>query len=175
MFQMLIHPSSGACDYLVCCCVGWLEACWCYVAGLSVGDVVSECRLIKLVYLYSNIKMMHSPIRIRFHYSVQKSTSHVSILSQMYAICNHWPSPEYKHCHSVLSQITTSPLEPICKFPRHLVQILGYYVLMITLLVSMKTSRSAWIRIVILICTSAQLFLLHKVICRLHVSKMTIY
>jgi len=23
----------------------WLEACWCYVAGLSVGDVVSECRL----------------------------------------------------------------------------------------------------------------------------------
>jgi len=34
----------------------------------------------------------------------------------------------------------------------------------------MKTLRSAWIRIVILICTSAQLFLLHKVICRLHVS-----
>jgi len=29
----------------------------------------------------------------------------------------------------------------------------------------MKTSRSAWKRIVILICTSAQLFLLHKVIC----------
>ena len=22
----------------------WLEACWCYVAGLAVGDVVSECR-----------------------------------------------------------------------------------------------------------------------------------
>jgi len=21
------------------------EACWCYVAGLAVGDVVSECRL----------------------------------------------------------------------------------------------------------------------------------
>jgi len=34
----------------------------------------------------------------------------------------------------------------------------------------MKTSQSAWIRIVILICTSAQLFLFHKVICRLHVS-----
>jgi len=33
-----------------------------------------------------------------------------------------------------------------------------------------ETSRCAWIRIVILICTSAQLFLLHKVICRLHVS-----
>jgi len=33
-----------------------------------------------------------------------------------------------------------------------------------------KTSRSAWIRIAILICTSAQLFLLHKVKCRLRVS-----
>jgi len=45
MFQMLIQPSSGACDYLVRYCVGWLETCWCYVAGLSVGVVVSECRL----------------------------------------------------------------------------------------------------------------------------------
>ena len=44
MFQTLIRPSSGACDYLLRC-VGWLEACWCYVAGLSVGDVVSEYRL----------------------------------------------------------------------------------------------------------------------------------
>ena len=44
MFQTLIRPSSGACDYLLRC-VGWLEACWCYVAGLSVDDVVSECRL----------------------------------------------------------------------------------------------------------------------------------
>jgi len=44
MFQTLIRPSSGACDYLLLC-VGWLEASWCYVAGLSVGDVVSECRL----------------------------------------------------------------------------------------------------------------------------------
>ena len=42
MFQMLIRPSSGASEYLLCC-VGRLEACWCYVAGLSVGDVVSEC------------------------------------------------------------------------------------------------------------------------------------
>jgi len=38
-FQMLTHPSSWPCDYLVRCCVGWLEACWCYVTGLSVGDV----------------------------------------------------------------------------------------------------------------------------------------
>jgi len=43
MFQT-IRPSSGACDCLLRC-VGWLEVCWCYVAGLSVGDVVSECRL----------------------------------------------------------------------------------------------------------------------------------
>ena len=96
----------------------WLEACWCYVAGLGVGDVVSECRLnhyitptrllsaqyslhnnaqssrkllkmdvltsetcwavnwhnkatvIKLVYLYSNIKMMHGPIGIRINIRV---------------------------------------------------------------------------------------------------------
>jgi len=41
MFQTLIRPSSGASEYLLCC-VGWLEACWCYVARLSVGDVVSE-------------------------------------------------------------------------------------------------------------------------------------
>ena len=38
MFQTLIRPSSGASEYLLCC-VGWLEACWCYVAGLSVGDL----------------------------------------------------------------------------------------------------------------------------------------
>ena len=44
MFQTLIRPSSGASEYLLCC-VGWLEACWCYIAGLSVCDVVSECRL----------------------------------------------------------------------------------------------------------------------------------
>ena len=44
MFQTLIRPSSGASEYLLCC-VGWFEACWCYVAGLSVGDVVSEWRL----------------------------------------------------------------------------------------------------------------------------------
>ena len=44
MFQTLIRPSSVASEYLLCC-VGWLEACWCYVAGMSVGDVVSECRL----------------------------------------------------------------------------------------------------------------------------------
>ena len=41
MFQMLIRPSSGASEYL--CCVGRLEACWCHVAGVSVGDVISEC------------------------------------------------------------------------------------------------------------------------------------
>ena len=44
MFQTLIRPSSWASDYLLHC-VGWLEACWCYVAGFSVGDVVSKCRL----------------------------------------------------------------------------------------------------------------------------------
>jgi len=52
MFQMLIHPSSGACNYLFRCCVGWLEACWCYVVGLSVGDIVSECGLNHYHYGY---------------------------------------------------------------------------------------------------------------------------
>jgi len=28
MFQMLIHPSSGACDYLVRCCVGCIVLTW---------------------------------------------------------------------------------------------------------------------------------------------------
>ena len=28
MFQMLIHPSSGACDYLVCYCVGCIVLTW---------------------------------------------------------------------------------------------------------------------------------------------------
>jgi len=59
MFQTLIRPSSGACDYLLRC-VGRLEACWCYVAGLSVGDVVSECRL------------NHSPARLKSAYTTQK-------------------------------------------------------------------------------------------------------
>jgi len=40
MFQTLIRPSSGASEYLLCY-VGWLEACWCYPAGLAqhVSDV----------------------------------------------------------------------------------------------------------------------------------------
>ena len=58
MFQTLIRPSSGASEYLLCC-VGWLEACWCYVAGLAVGDVVSECRLNHLVNLYSNVRVSY--------------------------------------------------------------------------------------------------------------------
>jgi len=105
----------------------WLQVCWCYVAGLAVRTVVSECRLnhywvvvqpalksaqyslhnnapssrkllkmdvltsetcwavnwhnkssvIKFVYLYSNIKMMHGPIRIkkRYHVNYTKSCS----------------------------------------------------------------------------------------------------
>jgi len=42
MFRMLIYPSSGACDLFV--------------------DLSSD---IKLVCLYSTIKMMHGPINIR--------------------------------------------------------------------------------------------------------------
>ena len=33
MFQILVHPSSGACDLLwiyFMCCVLWFDVCWCY-------------------------------------------------------------------------------------------------------------------------------------------------
>jgi len=74
MFQMLVHPSSGACDLFVVlfhglCCSGTM--CVGVTVWFSWGGVVSLCRLkpkasdIKLVYLYSTIKMMHSPINIR--------------------------------------------------------------------------------------------------------------
>ena len=78
MFRMLIHPSSGACDYLVHYCVGcivltWgvLVLCsgigcwWCGIwvqaepqvvvqpaLGVLVGDVVSECRLNHYCWCY---------------------------------------------------------------------------------------------------------------------------
>jgi len=132
MFQMLIHPSSGACDYLVRYCVGCNVltcgvkvscngiGCWwcgiqtttlvvvqpalgyhitnsqsCYTIPTRLKsahyslhnnapssrkllkmDVVTfetcwavnwhnKASDIKLVYLYSNIKIMHGPIRIR--------------------------------------------------------------------------------------------------------------
>jgi len=101
MFQMLIHPSSGACDYLVRYCVGCIVLTWgvlvlcsgigCWWCGIRVQavqpalgyhkflkmDVLTsetcwavnwhnKASVIKLVYPYSNIKMMHGPIRIRF-------------------------------------------------------------------------------------------------------------
>jgi len=61
MFRMLIHPSSGACDLfpelfhgLYCSgsmCVG-------VTLWFGWGGVVSGCSDIKLVSLYSTIKMM---------------------------------------------------------------------------------------------------------------------
>jgi len=113
MFRMLIHPSSGVCDYLVCYCVGCIVLTWgvlvlcsgngCWWCGIWVQaeplryitptrlksaqyslhnntpssrkllkmDVLtsetcwavnwhSKASVIKLVYLYSHIKMMHS-------------------------------------------------------------------------------------------------------------------
>jgi len=75
MFRMLVHPSSGACDllwiYFMCCiilvrCVlvlrcGSAGVVWYPYAGWS-----SKTSDIKLVYLYSTVKMMHGPINIRF-------------------------------------------------------------------------------------------------------------
>jgi len=48
MFRMLIHPSSGACDYLVCYCVGCIVLAWGVLvlcSRFTVGDAVSECSL----------------------------------------------------------------------------------------------------------------------------------
>ena len=63
MFQMLVHPSSGACDLLldlfhVLYCSGSM------CVGVTVwfgwgGDI-------KLVYRYSTNKTMHGPINIRW-------------------------------------------------------------------------------------------------------------
>ena len=70
MFQMLVHPSSGACDllwiYFMCCialvrCVLVLR---CGSAGVVWNNKASD---IKLVYLYSTIKMMHGPINWRIY------------------------------------------------------------------------------------------------------------
>jgi len=98
MFRMLIHPSSGACSYLVRYYVGCIVLTWgmlvlCSGIGKSAQyslhnnapssrkvlkmDVLTsetcwavnwhnKASVIKLVYLYSNIKMMHGPICIRF-------------------------------------------------------------------------------------------------------------
>ena len=68
MFQTLIRPSSGASEYLLCC-VDWLEACWCYVAGLSVGDVVSECRLNHITNRQSRYI---TPARLKSAYTTQQ-------------------------------------------------------------------------------------------------------
>jgi len=102
MFQMLIHPPSGVCYYLVRYCVGCIVLTWgvlvlcsvigCWWCGIRVQaeplnnapssrkllkmDVLTsetcwavnwhnKASVIKLVYHYSNIEMMHGPIPIR--------------------------------------------------------------------------------------------------------------
>ena len=71
MFQTLIRPSSGASEYLLCC-VGWLEACWCYVTALAVGDVVSECRP-TLGYHITNSQCRYiTPARLKSAYTTQQ-------------------------------------------------------------------------------------------------------
>jgi len=78
VFRMLIRPSSGACDLFVelfhgvyCCgsmCVG--VTLWSGWDGVVSGyrlypDTTPSQPNIKLVCLYSTIKMMHGPINIR--------------------------------------------------------------------------------------------------------------
>ena len=82
VFRMLVHPSSGACDllwiYFMCCialvrCVFVLlcgSAGWCGVLMQTEAEASACIRTphhpIKLVYLYSTIKMMHGLINLRY-------------------------------------------------------------------------------------------------------------
>ena len=57
----------------------WLEACWCYVVGLAVGDVVSECRVVvqpALGYHITNSQSCYiTPTRLKSaHYSLHNNT-----------------------------------------------------------------------------------------------------
>ena len=83
MFRMVIQPSSGACDLFVelfhgLYCSGTM--CVGVTLWFGWGGVVSGCRLklasaciidVKLVSLYSTIKMMHGPVNIRGMKSAQ--------------------------------------------------------------------------------------------------------
>ena len=84
MFQTLIYPSAGVCDYSVelphwsyC---SWFDVCWSFgVVGLEwypCCSCASACNTemkwnkiasdIKLVFYSPNIAMMHGPLNIRF-------------------------------------------------------------------------------------------------------------
>jgi hypothetical protein len=61
MFRMLVHPSSGACE------LSWIYFVYCIalvrcVMVLRCGS--ARASDIKLICLYSTIKMMHGPINI---------------------------------------------------------------------------------------------------------------
>ena len=65
MFRMLIHPSSGACDLFV---------------ELFHGLYCSlRIEVLKLVSLYSTIKMMHGPINIRSNVSSPSINGRLSL------------------------------------------------------------------------------------------------
>ena len=62
MFQTLIRPSSGASEYLLCC-VGWLDACWCYVVvqpTLGYHITNSQSRYITPTHLKSAQYSLHN-------------------------------------------------------------------------------------------------------------------
>ena len=71
VFQTLIRPSSGACDYLLRC-VGWLEACWCYVAGLCRLNHYSVVVQPTLGYHITNRQSRYiTPARLKSAYTTQ--------------------------------------------------------------------------------------------------------
>ena len=60
------------------------------MAGLSVGDVVSECRL-NHYSLYSNIKMMNVPIRIRYKQLNLNFITNVNVKKRNLCLANLFP------------------------------------------------------------------------------------
>jgi len=118
MFRMLLHPSSGACDL----CTELFHGLYCsgsMCVGVTLwyvcGGVVSVCRLkhysrnnkasdIKLVSLYSTIKMMHGPINIRFTLKHLKPLRHVSSFSDHHQGVSSFLAKiiTYSRCSSLL-------------------------------------------------------------------------
>jgi len=90
MFRVLIHPSSGACDYLVCYCIGCIVLAWgvfVLCSRLTLGDVVSECRLYH--YYHSGGSTC---TRISHHQQSICYTTPTRLKPAQYKICNNTPS-----------------------------------------------------------------------------------
>ena len=90
MFQMLIQPSSGACNYLVCYCMGCIVLAWCVLvlcSGWAVVDVVSVCRLNHYHYTSGS-----TYIWIPHHLQPIRYITPTVLKPAQYSPCNNTPS-----------------------------------------------------------------------------------